>query len=286
MKQYYLIGSPIRHSLSPAMMNASFENAGLNARYSLMETTAETIGETVELLKKQGASGWNVTMPCKQAMSLLCDSLSTAAILSGAVNTVKNEGGRLLGHTTDGAGFMSAVSEAGFPLPGEKMTLLGSGGAASSILIQAALDGVSEISVFCNRPSSVRRMEEMREKLADHSSARINVCTYGQTEHLRKEIRESRALVNAASIGMEDGRGGENGCLIPDASFFHPGLFVYDIIYHPLKTKLVRMAEEAGLPAEGGLSMLIGQGAVSWNIWTGLLMDTSLVRTVIGPLLQ
>lgn len=280
MENYYLVGSPVGHSLSPAMMNLSFAHAGIDARYGLIDAVEHDLPAVVDRLRKD-ASGWNVTMPDKHAMSLLCDELSPAARIGGSVNTVKNDNGHLTGHTTDGTGFMNAVREAGFPVPGKKLTLLGSGGAAGAILIQAALDGASEISVFCNRPSSREHVHAIREKLREYSETQIRIFGYQPEDSLREEIQSSDILINATNIGMNTGRSSGPVCLIPDASFLHPQLFVYDIIYHPAKTPLICMAEENGIRAEGGLSMLIGQGAESFRIWTGCQMPLPEVRSLL-----
>ena len=283
MQTYYLIGKPISHSLSPHMMNLSFSLLGMDACYRLCEADESELSEAVDRLVRNGAAGWNVTMPDKSAMKELCGSLSTEAMISGSVNTVVNRDGHLTGHTTDGAGFVRALCDAGFPPSGKKITLLGSGGAAGAILIRAALDGASSIFVFANRPSSSRRVAEIREKLGDYSGTEIGIFSYDNPAVLKARISDSDILVNATSIGMNTGKKEEIQCLIPDASFFHPDLFVYDIIYHPLKTRLVRMASEKGIKAEGGLSMLVSQGAESFRIWTGREMP---VRDVYASIYQ
>lgn len=268
MQHYYLLGSPIKHSLSPAMMNRSFKLLGIDAVYGLRETDEAGLQNTVSGLISENARGWNCTMPVKGAMAALCDELSTAAKIGGAVNTVINRGGSLFGTTTDGTGFLKAMEANGRPLKGRKMTLLGTGGAASAILIQAALDGVSEISVFANRPSSREKALDIAEKLKSVSTAKITLHGYSDPEELRRELTTSDALVNATNVGMEGGRE-ENASLIPDTSFLSPNLFVYDIIYHPSETPLLKQARSAGCPYANGESMLHYQGAASFKLWTG-----------------
>lgn len=268
MQRYYLLGSPVNHSLSPAMMNRSFALLGIDATYGLRETNEDRLEAVVRDLRSEGASGWNCTMPVKRRMAELCDELSTASRIGGAVNTVVNRGGRLCGDTTDGTGFLRAMENAGCPLPGKKMTLLGTGGAASAILIQAALSGVREISVFANRPASRGRARGIAEKLKAHTDSVITLHGYSDPEELREEIRSSAALVNATSVGMEGGSG-EGRSLIPDISFLPPSVFVYDIIYHPDETPLLRLAKAAGCPHANGESMLLYQGAASFSLWTG-----------------
>lgn len=280
MQHYYLLGSPVNHSLSPAMMNRSFALLGIDATYGLCETDETRLETVVQSLRSEGASGWNCTMPVKSAMASLCDELSTASRIGGAVNTVVNRGGRLFGDTTDGTGFLRAMEEAGCPLPGKKMTLLGTGGAASAILIQAALSGVREISVFANRPASHKKAETIAEKLRPHTETVITLHSYRDPEELRAEINTSAALVNATSVGMEGGRG-EGKSLIPDSTFLRPPLFVYDIIYHPCETPLLGLASSAGCPHANGESMLLYQGAASFFLWTGQEMPVRDIYTHI-----
>ena len=143
-----LLGSPCKHSISPMMHNKSFELLGLDYRYLAFEVTEDTLETAVKGLKVMGARGFNLTMPCKNKVVSLCDKLSPAARLIGAVNTVVNDNGILTGHNTDGIGYMQSVKDAGYDIIGKKMTLLGAGGAATAVCVQAALDGVKEINIF------------------------------------------------------------------------------------------------------------------------------------------
>lgn len=284
MDHYYLLGTPLSHSLSPSMMNYSFSRLQIDADYSLCETDVASLAGTVARLCAAGASGWNVTMPCKSAMAGLCDTLSDAARIAGAVNTVVVSSGSLTGHTTDGTGFMNAIKNAGCPLPGKKITLLGTGGAACSILIQAALDGAASISVFYHRPSSKERIRAIAEKLQELSKTRILLYPLEDLNRLGKELDDSAALINATNVGMASSAGRAPSCLIPDASFLRPGLFVYDIIYHPAKTPLLSLAERCGCASANGESMLIAQGAESFRLWTGRTMPENEVMELFHGL--
>ena len=146
-----LLGSPVAHSKSPAMHNESFRLLGLDYVYLCFDVDENNMESAVEGLRTLGVAGFNCTMPDKIKMWELCDELSLAANLIGAVNTVVNVDGKFVGHNTDGTGYMQSVKDAGFDIIGGKMTLMGAGGAASSILVQAAIDGVKEIDVY-NRP--------------------------------------------------------------------------------------------------------------------------------------
>lgn len=268
MNQYYLLGDPIAHSLSPKMHNLAFKTLGLDARYDLLPTKLEEFPDNVARLRREGASGWNITMPGKEIMSTLCDRLSTAARIGGSVNTVVNRDGILYGDTTDGVGFVHAVEHLGCPISGKKLVLLGTGGAASAILIQCALDGAREISIFYNRPSSGERIKALCQKLKSASSTVFHFYTYDDAI-LKQELASADLLCNATNVGMDTGKSTTKNCLIPDPSFLKPDLLVYDIIYHPAETPLLRMARERGCTASNGLSMLLLQGAASFKIWTG-----------------
>lgn len=285
MDQYYLLGSPISHSLSPAMMNCAFRTLGIEARYDLLETDEASLPETVEALRSRKAAGWNLTMPVKQAMSRLCDELSLAAEIGGAVNVVKNEHGRLLGFTTDGIGFVGAIRRAGREVTGRKLTLLGTGGAAMAILIQSALEGAAEIAIFANRPSSKEKAGALTDRLRKHTDTRFTICGYEDPALLCRHLKESAILVNATNVGMAGGPRPE-GCLIPDPRFFAEGLYVYDIIYHPAVTPLIAMARRAGLEGENGLSMLIGQGEAGFKLWTGRDMPLQEVTDTVQSLFR
>lgn len=271
-----LLGSPVGHSKSPMMHNEAFRALGLDYAYLAFEVKEAQLEKAVEGLKILGARGMNLTMPLKNRIVPLCDHLSPAAKLCQAVNTVVIEDNQTLtGHTTDGAGFFMSCREEGIEIRGKKMTLMGAGGAGTAILVQAALDGAEEIALFSRSDSPfIRRTVETVDKLRATTSCRITLYDY-QDALLKQQIHDSQLLVNATNIGMAPG---EEACLIPDASFFHPELAVADVIYNPLETRLVKMAREAGCKAFGGLNMLLYQGAEAFRLWTGQTMPVERVR--------
>jgi len=143
-----LLGSPVSHSISPRMHNESFQYRNLDYVYLCFDVDEQALEEAVNGLKTIGIRGFNLTMPCKNQMAKLCDALSPAARLIGAVNTVVCENGQLIGHNTDGVGFVRSLKDAGEDIKGKTMTLLGAGGAATAICTQAAIDGAKEILVL------------------------------------------------------------------------------------------------------------------------------------------
>ena len=270
-----LLGSPVAHSISPAMHNAAFQELGLDYVYLAFDVNREGLADAVKGLRTIGARGFNLTMPLKNDIVALCDRLSPAAELSGAVNTVVIEDGILTGHTTDGTGYMEAASDAGHPLPGKVMTLLGAGGAAVSICTQAALDGMKEIRVF-NRPgTNFDRMRDLADKLCRSSSCLVSVQDLADEKALYDSIGSSDILTNSTSVGMAPH---EDGCLIRERDVLRSSLIVSDVIYHPEETRLLQMARENGCPAFNGLYMLLYQGAAAFKLWTGQDMPVPLIK--------
>ncbi|MDO4452044.1 MAG: shikimate dehydrogenase [Lachnospiraceae bacterium] len=270
-----LLGSPVSHSISPLMHNEAFRQLGLNYIYLAFDVKTDKLQTAVEGLRTLNVRGFNLTMPNKNEMCKLCDKLSPAAKISGAVNTVVNDNGILTGYTTDGIGYMQSLKEAGHNIIGKKMTLLGAGGAATAILVQAALDGVKEISVFNNRSVSFTRMEKVIDELKTVSDCEIRLYDYSDENILRREISESVLLTNGTSVGMSPNT---DVSIITDISMFHKDLIVSDVIYNPRETRLLRMASEVGCPTLNGLYMLLFQGAEAFKLWTGMEMPVEVVK--------
>ena len=270
-----LLGDPVSHSISPAMHNLSFQTLGLDYVYMAFKSSVEEFDNTVNTLKQIGARGFNCTMPCKRIAFERSDILSPAAKLMNSVNTVVIEDGKLHGHNTDGVGYMRSVIDAGHDIIGKQMTLLGSGGASSAILTQAALDGVSKINVFARKGNSWNVIEKQVEQINAETTCKVTLNELMDETTLRRSIAESAILVNGSSVGMAPNI---DGCLVPDTSYFHPELIVSDVIYNPKQTKLLEMAKSAGLSTFNGMYMLLYQGAEAFRIWTNHEMPVDLVK--------
>ncbi len=270
-----LLGSPVSHSISPMMHNEAFRQLDLDYVYLAFDVKEEQLQTVTDGLRSMNVRGFNLTMPHKNAMCKLCDELSPAAQIIGAVNTVVNDNGKFIGYTTDGIGYMRALQENGCNIIGKKMTILGAGGAATSIFVQAALDGVSEISIFSRRSPFWNRTENIIRDLTKRTNCKINLYDYENPAILKREISKSAILTNATSVGMAPNT--ENS-LISDKAFFHKDLIVSDVIYNPRKTKLLKLAEEAGCKTQNGLHMLLYQGAEAFKLWTGKDMPVKLIQ--------
>ncbi len=270
-----LLGSPVSHSISPMMHNESFKQLDLDYVYLAFDVGTDTLETAVNGLRALNVRGFNLTMPNKNLMTTLCDKLSPAAEISGAVNTVVNDNGILTGYTTDGIGYMRAVQDAGHNIIGKKMTLLGAGGAATAVLTQAALDGVSEISVFSIRDAFFERAERIVASLNERTSCKVKLYDFSDESILRREIGDSAILTNGTSVGMAPNT---DRSIITDTSMFHKDLIVSDVIYNPRETLLLKLAKEAGCQTFNGLYMLLYQGAEAFKIWTGEDMPVSIIK--------
>lgn len=270
-----LLGSPVSHSISPMMHNESFKQLGLDYVYLAFDVGTDTLEKAVDGLRALNVRGFNITMPDKNLMSELCDKLSPAAEIIGAVNTVVNDNGVFTGYTTDGIGYMRAVQDAGHDIIGKKMTLLGAGGAATAVLVQAALDGLSEISVFSIRDAFFERAERTVAALNERTNCKVKLYDFDDESILRREIGDSAILTNGTSVGMAPNT---DRSIITDTTMFHKDLIVSDVIYNPRETKLLKLAKEAGCATFNGLYMLLYQGAESFKLWTGQDMPVDIIK--------
>ena len=271
-----LIGSPVGHSGSPAMYNYSFQKLGLDYAYLAYDIKEEETAEAVKALRLLNVKGFNITMPCKTAALACCDELSKAAELIGAVNTVVNENGKLIGHNTDGMGWVRNCRENGFEITGKKMTIAGSGGAATAIEITAALEGMREISIFARKDSFFANAEATVEKIRKHVPAcTVNLFDLDDQEAFRKEVADSDIFTNATRVGMKPM---DDQSVVKDLSAFRPGLVVADAVYNPEETKLLREAKEAGCTCVGGKGMLLWQGVAAFKLYTGQDMPVEDVK--------
>lgn len=267
-----LLGSPIRHSMSPATHNLSFEKLGVDSVYVVFDVTESDLPQIVQAMKHMdGWDGSNVTMPCKQAIIPLLDGLSESAELMGAVNVLKKEDGKIIGHNSDGIGFMNNLRKHGVNTSGETMTLIGPGGAGSAIVVQAALDGAKKVHVFAREGGpSYTRSTTLLSRVAEKTGCELILHAFEDKEAMKQAIAESDVLVNATPVGM----GAESLESPVPAEFITPEVVVADAVYHPRMTKLLSDAEAKGCTIVGGIGMMIEQAATGEEIWYGVEMPT------------
>lgn len=274
-----LIATPIRHSSSPKMHNEAFAKLGLDYAYLAFEVGTEQLEDTIKGFRAMNIRGSNVSMPNKTVVHKYLDKLSPAAELCGAVNTIVNDNGVLTGHITDGIGYMSALKDAGIDIIGKKMTIVGAGGAATAIQVQAALDGVAEISIFNIKDDFYANAEQTVKKLREKTNCIVNLYDLSDLEKLKEEISTSAILTNATGVGMKPLEG---QTYIPDTSFLREDLIVSDIVYSPRETALLKMAKEAGCKKTmNGLGMMLFQGAAAFEMWTGQPMPIEYMKEIL-----
>ncbi len=270
-----LLGSPVSHSLSPAMHNLSFQMLGIDSVYLAFDVTNDRLADSVRVLKEFNTYGFNLTMPCKKAVMESLDEISKEARLIGAVNTVVNRDGKLTGYNTDGIGYVESVRERGVVIEGSEITLLGAGGAACAAAVQMALCGAKKIHIANRRTPTFRAAQSLVDRINQETGCEADLTDLEDTNTLRAHIASSSLLTNATSVGMAPD---VEKTPIPDASMLHEGLFVSDIIYNPKTTRLMRDAQERGLDCCSGMYMLLYQGAAAFRLWTGQEMPVESVR--------
>lgn len=274
-----LVATPIKHSMSPVMQNAAFQKLGLDYAYLAFEIEPEQLTKTIEGFKAMNVRGWNVSMPYKVVMADYMDHITPVAKLCGAINTVINDNGVLTGTITDGPGYMMSLKDAGVDPIGKKMTIIGAGGAATAIVIQAALDGVKEISIFNIKDASWERAQENVDKINSNTDCVAKLFDLADEAALKTEIDSSYILVNATGVGMKPM---QDKMPIPSADFLRSDLVVSDVIYIPEKTKLLLEAEKLGCKTVNGIGMMLYQGALSFKAWTNQDMPIDYVKEVLN----
>ena len=262
-----LFGSPVKHSGSPAMYNYSFEKLGLDYVYVAIDVGRASLKEAVSAARLYNMRGFNLTMPCKNDVRSYIDELSPAARLIGAVNTVINENGRLIGYNTDGMGFVNNLKAHKINIKNKKIVVAGAGGAATAIIVQLALDGAREICIFNKKSESFSRMLETIERIKKEvPDVVINIHDILDEAKYIETIKFADIFVNATVVGMKPL---DNESVIKDVSAFHKNLVVADVVYNPIETKLLKEACEAGCTCIDGKGMLLWQGVYAFKLYTG-----------------
>lgn len=274
-----LIATPIRHSSSPRMHNEAFAKLGLDYAYLAFEVGNGELEDTIKGFRAMKVRGSNVSMPNKTVVHKYLDKLSDAAQMCGAVNTIVNDDGVLTGHITDGIGYMSGLKDAGIDIIGKKMTIVGAGGAATAIQVQAALDGVKEISIFNRKDEFYERAQKTVKDINEKTNCKATLYDLEDLDKLKEEIASSYIFTNATGMGMKPLEG---QTYIPDKSFLREDLIVTDVVYAPAETALLKMAKEVGCKTLNGFPMMLFQGAAAFKLWTNQDMPIEHVKEVMG----
>ena len=259
-KIYGVIGQPISHTGSPAMHNAAFKAAGLDAKYVAFEVAPEQLGDAVRGMRALGIMGLNVTVPHKRAVMPLLDEIKGDALRLGVVNVIMREpDGRLTGHNTDAAGFLKSMEEAGVRLDGKRVLMFGAGGAAPAVLLALQRGGAAALRIF-------NRTTEKADTLAESFSAtgfEVAATDFSDTE-IDTLYKESTIILNVTSLGMRQNE-------LPPVAVEKIGSrhTVVDIIYNPWESALLSEARRRGAVTANGYGMLLHQAAEAFALWTG-----------------
>ena len=258
-----LIGYPLGHSVSPPMQQAAFDHYRLDLRYEVWETEPAQFDALAERLRRPSTLGANVTVPYKEAVIPLADDLDELAEQIGAVNTIVHREDKLFGHNTDAEGFIRALrQEGGFEPAGKRAVLLGAGGAAKAAGFALARAGVKSLTIT--------DVIGERAQALSSSLRPLGIDTYvldGESESLEAALSDCDLIVNCTPLGMK--HGASEGQSPLEARLIPKGALVYDVVYNPIETPLLRDAKAIGARTLGGLAMLVYQGATAFELWTG-----------------
>ncbi|MFZ3588232.1 shikimate dehydrogenase [Bacillus sp. DJP31] len=269
-KLYGVIGDPISQSMSPSMHNAAFSNLGLTAKYMAFHVTPDRLPAAIEGIRGLGIAGLNVTIPHKVSIMTLLDEIDPLAKKIGAVNTIVNEFGKLIGYNTDGAGYVTSLKEA-IPkkrIQDQSILLIGAGGAARAIYFTLIDEGVEKVDI------ANRTKETARQLIHSRNSSSSLAMDLSEAESV---VDSYDIIINTTSIGMYPSL---------DHTPIHLGhikenTIVSDIIYNPIETKWLRVAKSFGAKTLNGVDMFVFQGALSFEKWTGIYPNIDVMRNVV-----
>lgn len=266
-------GQPVAENPTGAMQEAAFHALGLNWRYLTVEVPPSKLRDAIVGVRAFGMQGVNLTIPHKVAVIEHLDEIAPDAAIIGAVNTVRREGDRLIGENTDGKGFLRGVrTDAGVDPRNKRVVVLGAGGAARAIVTELALAGASDVLVL-NR--SVSRGEQMVAELVSKTKTPIRFEPWRGTYAV---LDDTDILVNATSIGLYP----EVDSMPPvDLSGAHPGMLVCDVVFNPPETRLIQAARKRGLPVLHGQAMLVYQGVIGFELWTGRMAPEAVMKQAL-----
>ncbi len=258
-----LIGYPLGHTISPAMHNAAFKKLGLDFEYVPFEVEPKDLSEALKGLRALHIAGFNVTIPHKESIVPLLDEVTKLARIIGAVNTVLNQEGKLIGYNTDGAGFIDSLKEDAKTDPhGKGVVVLGAGGASRAVSIMLAEAKAKSIILADVQEEKAKELSEYIDSSFEADCDFVGV----NSKELQRAIDRANILVNTTPVGMHPKI---DQSPLSEEIVLHKKLLVYDLVYNPSETKLLKTAKAAGCKTCSGLGMLVRQGALAFTIWTG-----------------
>jgi shikimate dehydrogenase len=267
-----IIGYPIEHTMSPLMHNAALREQKLNYIYLAFNIHPDNLNLAVGGFRALNIIGINVTLPFKQKIMKYLDEIEPIAQKIGAINTIKNDDGYLIGKNTDAEGAMKALLDAGYSISGKKILLLGAGGVARALAYILAEEADKIVIANRTEKRAIKLAHELKKKFSTNIEGKNNSRSV-----LKSESKKTDILINTTSIGMHP-----NHQLSPiPVEFLHEDLIVFDVIYNPLKTKLIKQASKKGCKTLGGLDMLVNQGALAFEWWTNKKPNIGLMKNII-----
>ena len=276
-----VIGHPIKHSLSPKMHNLTFQMEGLNYIYLPFDVPSSSVGDSLKSMSVLGIRGFNVTIPHKEKIIQFMDHVSEEASTVGAVNTIVNEGNQLFGYNTDVNGIVESLTPYKEEIANSIVSVIGAGGAARSVLYAL----IRHFKV--NKINIINRTEERTESIKDHFIDKMRFENINTHELMAKEnlaqFQESKLIINTTSIGMAPNID-DTPTEIKES--FNSSQIVFDLVYNPIKTKFIQIAESQGAEVINGLKMFVVQGAKSFELWTGKQMDTKLMQDELSKVIK
>lgn len=278
MTKYALIGFPLGHSLSAAMHKAAFTDLNLDNTYQLMPVAENILPAAIERLRQTEWGGFNITIPYKTAILPFLDEIDPQAKSIGAVNTVLNQHGHLLGFNTDATAFYQTLLQAGFNPQGKTVLLLGSGGAARAVA-HALSEHVRQIHIISLLPHQGNALADAVRSHCEQAPVVHAWCDAS----FSALAQHGQLIVNCTPLGMAPDTANTPW---PEQINMHPDSFVFDLVYNPQKTRLLKFAQQSGLQGCSGLDMLVEQGALAFEIWTGRTPDRALMQQVASKILE
>lgn len=272
---YGIFGHPVEHTFSPGMHNSAFEKLGMDACYVPFAVPPQNLEHAMRAVVPLGLCGLNITVPHKERVLAFLDELSEEARLIGAVNTIEIKKGRLIGHNTDGRGFLRSLREDGGLDPEGKIFLfIGSGGAARAVSFSLALAGAAAIVI---RDLDARKASLLAHDIREKTGVRAVTI---EREMLAEHAADADCLINASPLGLR-----KTDPLPVPAEFIRRKHLICDLVYNPPETALLRVAKQLHAKRLSGLGMLLYQGVIAFEIWTGkkapvLIMKNALVRQI------
>lgn len=274
---YGLFGDPIDHSLSPFIHNSSFHEKNINSCYKKFVANKNNLEDVIKKIKTLNIKGGNITFPIKVDFMKYLDDIDILAEKIGAVNTFKNIDGRLIGYNTDGRGFISSLEENSIDYKNMNILLIGAGGAGNAIATSLIVNNIKNLYIKGRTPE---RPKKLKGKLRIISED-INIEIIENDENLREIIGKIDLIINSSNTGMN-----EDISPIKDDIIFNKDAVCYDIVYLPIKTRFLRNAEKMNLRTISGISMLIHQANLSFEIWTGKKFDIKKMEGEIEKLIK